>query len=167
MNYSDALVFAEWGEWSTSYSCSITCSPEQTIRERICIGGCSDVTIDDLKELKVLEFIEVEPDKLVWNDAGTGTWMSGPSVGTFDPNFFDPWSERFQRNAARETAFSRISDRKVGPDHLLIWSGPLIHGTGAQREASFWTLTDQLTNIRVLREVTLQIIVNIDFKLFI
>ena len=47
------------------------------------------MTEDDLKEFKVLEFIEVEPDKLVWDDIGTGTWMSGPP---------DPWSERFQRN---------------------------------------------------------------------
>ena len=62
------------------------------------------MTEDDLKELKVLEFIEVDPDKLVWNDAGTGTWMSVPPVSTFDPNFSYPWSERFQRNAARETA---------------------------------------------------------------
>ena len=44
------------------------------------------MTEDDFKEFKVLEFIEVEPDKLVWNDAGTGTWMSGPPVCIFDQN---------------------------------------------------------------------------------
>ena len=38
------------------------------------------MTEDDLTEFKVLEFIEVEPDKLVWDDVGTGTWMNGPSV---------------------------------------------------------------------------------------
>ena len=62
------------------------------------------MTEDDLKEFKVLEFIEVEPDKLVWDDTGTGAWMSGPPVCTFDPNVSDSWSERFQRNATHETA---------------------------------------------------------------
>ena len=47
------------------------------------------MTEDDLKEFKVIEFIEVEPDKLVWDDTGTGTWMSGPPVCIFDQNFFD------------------------------------------------------------------------------
>ena len=63
------------------------------------------MTEDDFKEFKVLEFIEVEPDKLVWDDTGTGTWMSGPPVCIFDQIFFDSWSERFQRNTTRETAW--------------------------------------------------------------
>ena len=73
------------------------------MRERICLGGCSDVTEDDLKEFKVLEFIEVEPDKLVWNDAGTGTWMSGPPVFPFDTNFSGPWFEHFRTALAGST----------------------------------------------------------------
>ena len=83
------------------------------MRERICLGGCSDVTEDDLKEFKVLEFIEVEPDKLVWNDAGTGTWTSGPPVGPFDPNFSGPWFEYF-RTALAGSAHPRYRSRSRG-----------------------------------------------------
>ena len=68
------------------------------------------MTEDDLKEFKVLEFIEVEPDKLVWDDTGTGTWMSGPP---------DPWSERFQRNVNRD-CFGPES--RAWPFIYLVWS---------------------------------------------
>ena len=104
------------------------------MRERICLGGCSDVTEDDLKEFKVLEFIEVEPDKLVWNDAGTGTWTSGPPVGPFDSKFSDPWSERFKRNVARETAwyclvfFDHTFLMNIGPKSR---TGPFIYIVGS------------------------------------
>ena len=43
----------EWSEWST---CTVTCSPEQSIRDRICIGGCSNVVDSDLKDAVNLVF---------------------------------------------------------------------------------------------------------------
>ena len=73
---SDAIVFSEWNEWST---CTETCSPRQTIRDRTCLGGCSKIVDSDLKDAidLVLEYIEIQPTELVWSDDGTGADREG------------------------------------------------------------------------------------------
>ena len=83
------------------------------------------MTEDDLKGFKVLEFIEVEPDKLVWNDAGTGTWMTGPPARAFDRNFSDPLSKVQTPNVFREMGpferpFERLGIVRYFFDHTLL-----------------------------------------------
>ena len=77
MNFcSDAIVFTEWGEWST---CTETCSPGQSIRNRTCLGGCFNVADSDLKDAVelALEYIEIRPTELVWSDDGSGADREG------------------------------------------------------------------------------------------
>ena len=75
--HSDAIVFTEWGEWST---CTVTCSSGQSIRERNCLGGCSNIADSDLKDIEYieyLEYIEIRPTELVWSDDGSTAYREG------------------------------------------------------------------------------------------